>query len=283
MKEIEDVEIELTAKIIKDSKGRIIFAEFDDQEINDNINILKDIIDAYDLDEGKDFDEWLIQKNIYLDSTDITLMIKQTFDTYEYLAQNFFQEYAHDDKLVNAFLTATSDALMEFKDKRDLMKTKEIKIKVGIEDEETYYMDTDDPSIAQAITMISFLRDNLEYIQNTLYTLSVAIHNQTGKIMVIPKIHRGFEKLYTDNNNDLWDAYDEMITVFLLEMSDYLNENKYVLSEIYDKPKVDNRYFIQRNRSMMGIPYGMDEEGEFTKSENMRFNERSFVFPSRLN
>lgn len=283
MKEIEDVGVELTAKIIKDSKGRIIFAEFDDQEINDNIDLLKDIIDAYDLDGGKDFDEWLIQKNIYLDSTDITLMIKQTFDTYGYLAQNFFQEYHHDDKLVNAFLTATSDALMEFKDKRDLMKTKEIKIKIGIEDEESYYMDTDDPSIAQAITMISFLRDNLEYIQNTLYTLSVAIHNQTGKIMVIPKIHRGFEKLYTDNNNDLWDAYDEMITVFLLEMSDYLNENKYVLSEIYDKAKVDNRYFIQRNRSMMGIPYGMDEEGEFTKSENMRFSERSFVFPSRLN
>lgn len=283
MKEIEDAEVELTAKIIKDSKGRIIFAEFDDQEINDNIDLLKDIIDAYDLDGGKHFDEWLIQKNIYLDSTDITLMIKQTFDTYGYLAQNFFQEYTHDDKLVNAFLTATSDALMEFKDKRDLMKTKEIKIKIGIEDEESYYMDTDDPSIAQAITMISFLRDNLEYIQNTLYTLSVAIHNQTGKIMVIPKIHRGFEKLYTDNNNDLWDAYDEMITVFLLEMSDYLNENKYVLSEIYDKAKVDNRYFIQRNRSMMGIPYGMDEEGEFTKSGNMRFSERSFVFPSRLN
>lgn len=283
MKEIEDVEVELTAKIIKDSKGRIIFAEFDDQEINDNINVLKDIIDVYDLTVGKDFDEWLIQKNIYLDSTDITLMIKQTFDTYSYLAQNFFQEYDHDDKLVNAFLTATSDALMEFKDKRDLMKTKEIKIKVGIEDEETYYIDTDETSLAQAITMLSFLRDNLEYIQNTLYTLSVAIHNETGKIMVIPKIHRGFEKLYTDNNNDLWDAYDEMITVFLLEMSDYLNENKYVLCEIYDKPKVDNRYFIQRNRSMMGIPYGMDEEGEFTKSENMRFNERSFVFPSRLN
>lgn len=280
---MEDVKVELTAKIIKDSKGRIIFAEFDDQEINDNINVLKDIIDAYDLDEGKDFDEWLIQKNIYLDSTDITLMIKQTFDTYGYLAQNFFQEYDHNDKLVNAFLTATSDALMEFKDKRDLMKTKEIKIKVGIEDEETYYMDTDDPSLAQAITMLSFLRDNLEYIQNTLYTLSVAIHNQTGKIMVIPKIHRGFEKLYTDNNNDLWDAYDEMVTVFLLEMSDYLNENKYVLSEIYDKRNADNRYFIQRNRSMMGIPYGMDEEGEYTKSENMRFNERSFVYPSRLN
>lgn len=280
---MEDVKVELTAKIIKDSKGRIIFAEFNDQEINDNINVLKDIIDAYDLDEGKDFDEWLIQKNIYLDSTDITLMIKQTFDTYGYLAQNFFQEYDHNDKLVNAFLTATSDALMEFKDKRDLMKTKEIKIKVGIEDEETYYMDTDDPSLAQAITMLSFLRDNLEYIQNTLYTLSVAIHNQTGKIMVIPKIHRGFEKLYTDNNNDLWDAYDEMVTVFLLEMSDYLNENKYVLSEIYDKRNTDNRYFIQRNRSMMGIPYGMDEEGEYTKSENMRFNERSFVYPSRLN
>lgn len=283
MKEIEDVEVELTAKIIKDSKGRIIFAEFDDQEINDNINVLKDIIDVYDLTVGKDFDEWLIQKNIYLDSTDVTLMIKQTFDTYSYLAQNFFQEYDHDDKLVNVFIGATSDALMEFKDKRDLMKTKEIKIKVGIENEETYYMDTDDPSLLQAITMLSFLRDNLEYIQNTLYTLSVAIHNETGKIMVIPKIHRGFEKLYTDNNNDLWDAYDEMITVFLLEMSDYLNENKYVLGEIYDKPKVDNRYFIQRNRSMMGIPYGMDEEGEFTKSENMRFNERSFVFPSRLN
>ena len=280
---MEDVKVELTVKIIKDSKGRIIFAEFNDQEINDNINVLKDIIDAYDLDEGKDFDEWLIQKNIYLDSTDITLMIKQTFDTYGYLAQNFFQEYDHNDKLVNAFLTATSDALMEFKDKRDLMKTKEIKIKVGIEDEETYYMDTDDPSLAQAITMLSFLRDNLEYIQNTLFTLSVAIHNQTGKIMVIPKIHRGFEKLYTDNNNDLWDAYDEMVTVFLLEMSDYLNENKYVLGEIYDKPNADNRYFIQRNRSMMGIPYGMDEEGEFTKSENMRFNERSFVYPSRLN
>lgn len=280
---MEDIKVELTAKIIKDSKGRIIFAEFDDQEINDNINVLKDIIDAYDLDEGKDFDEWLIQKNIYLDSTDITLMIKQTFDTYGYLAQNFFQEYDHNDKLVNAFITATSDALMEFKDKRDLMKTKEIKIKVGIEDEETYYMDTDDPSLAQAITMLSFLRDNLEYIQNTLYTLSVAIHNQTGKIMVIPKIHRGFEKLYTDNNNDLWDAYDEMVTVFLLEMSDYLNENKYVLSEIYDKRNTDNRYFIQRNRSMMGIPYGMDEEGEYTKSENMRFNERSFVYPSRLN
>lgn len=280
---MEDVKVELTAKIIKDSKGRIIFAEFDDQEINDNINVLKDIIDAYDLDEGKDFDEWLIQKNIYLDSTDITLMIKQTFDTYGYLAQNFFQEYDHNDKLVNAFITATSDVLMEFKDKRDLMKTKEIKIKVGIEDEETYYMDTDDPSLAQAITMLSFLRDNLEYIQNTLYTLSVAIHNQTGKIMVIPKIHRGFEKLYTDNNNDLWDAYDEMVTVFLLEMSDYLNENKYVLSEIYDKRNADNRYFIQRNRSMMGIPYGMDEEGEYTKSENMRFNERSFVYPSRLN
>lgn len=280
---MEDVKVELTAKIIKDSKGRIIFAEFNDQEINDNINVLKDIIDAYDLDEGKDFDEWLIQKNIYLDSTDITLMIKQTFDTYGYLVQNFFQEYDHNDKLVNAFITATSDALMEFKDKRDLMKTKEIKIKVGIEDEETYYMDTDDPSLAQAITMLSFLRDNLEYIQNTLYTLSVAIHNQTGKIMVIPKIHRGFEKLYTDNNNDLWDAYDEMVTVFLLEMSDYLNENKYVLSEIYDKRNADNRYFIQRNRSMMGIPYGMDEEGEYTKSENMRFNERSFVYPSRLN
>lgn len=280
---MEDIKVELTAKIIKDSKGRIIFAEFNDQEINDNINVLKDIIDAYDLDEGKDFDEWLIQKNIYLDSTDITLMIKQTFDTYGYLAQNFFQEYDHNDKLVNAFITATSDALMEFKDKRDLMKTKEIKIKVGIEDEETYYMDTDDPSLAQAITMLSFLRDNLEYIQNTLYTLSVAIHNQTGKIMVIPKIHRGFEKLYTDNNNDLWDAYDEMVTVFLLEMSDYLNENKYVLSEIYDKRNADNRYFIQRNRSMMGIPYGMDEEGEYTKSENMRFNERSFVYPSRLN
>ena len=280
---MEDVKVELTAKIIKDSKGRIIFAEFNDQEINDNINVLKDIIDAYDLDEGKDFDEWLIQKNIYLDSTDITLMIKQTFDTYGYLAQNFFQEYDHNDKLVNAFITATSDALMEFKDKRDLMKTKEIKIKVGIEDEETYYMDTDNPSLAQAITMLSFLRDNLEYIQNTLYTLSVAIHNQTGKIMVIPKIHRGFEKLYTDNNNDLWDAYDEMVTVFLLEMSDYLNESKYLLSEIYDKPNADNRYFIQRNRSMMGIPYGMDEEGEYTKSENMRFNERSFVYPSRLN
>ena len=280
---MEDIKVELTAKIIKDSKGRIIFAEFNDQEINDNINVLKDIIDAYDLDEGKDFDEWLIQKNIYLDSTDITLMIKQTFDTYGYLVQNFFQEYDHNDKLVNAFITATSDALMEFKDKRDLMKTKEIKIKVGIEDEETYYMDTDDPSLAQAITMLSFLRDNLEYIQNTLYTLSVAIHNQTGKIMVIPKIHRGFEKLYTDNNNDLWDAYDEMVTVFLLEMSDYLNENKYVLSEIYDKRNADNRYFIQRNRSMMGIPYGMDEEGEYTKSENMRFNERSFVYPSRLN
>lgn len=283
MKEIEDVEVELTAKIIKDSKGRIIFAEFDDQEINDNINALKDIIDAYDLDEGKDFDEWLIQKNIYLDSTDITLMIKQTFDTYGYLAQNFFQEYEHNDKLVNAFLTETSDALMEFKDKRDLMKTKEIKIKVGIEDEETYYMDTDDTSVLQAITMISFLRDNLEYIQNTLFTLSVAIHNEPGKIIVIPKIHRGFEKLYTDNNNDLWDLYDEMVTAFLLEMSDYLNENKYVLSEIYDKAKADNRYFIQRNRSMMGIPYGMDEEGEYIKSENMRFNERSFVFPSRLN
>lgn len=283
MKEIEDVKIELTAKIIKDSKGRIIFAEFDDQEINDNIDLLKDIIDAYDLDEGKDFDEWLIQKNIYLDSTDITLMIKQTFDTYGYLAQNFFQEYGHNDKLVNAFLTTTSDALMEFKDKRDLMKTKEIKIKVGIEDEETYYMDTDETSIAQAITMISFLRDNLEYIQNTLYTLSVAIHNETGKIMVIPKIHRGFEKLYTGINNDLWDLYDEMVTAFLLEMSDYLNENEYVLSEIYDKRNVDNRYFIQRNRSMMGIAYGMDEEGEYTKSENMRFNERSFVFPSRLN
>lgn len=283
MKEIEDVEVELTAKIIKDSKGRIIFAEFDDQEINDNIDVLKDIIDAYDLDEGKDFDEWLIQKNIYLDSTDITLMIKQTFDTYGYLAQNFFQEYEHNDKLVNAFLTETSDALIEFKDKRDLMKTKEIKIKVGIEDEETYYMDTDDTSVLQAITMISFLRDNLEYIQNTLFTLSVAIHNEPGKIIVIPKIHRGFEKLYTDNNNDLWDLYDEMVTAFLLEMSDYLNENKYVLSEIYDKAKADNRYFIQRNRSMMGIPYGMDEEGEYTKSENMRFNERSFVFPSRLN
>lgn len=283
MKEIEDVEVELTAKIIKDSKGRIIFAEFDDQEINDNINVLKDIIDAYDLDEGKDFDEWLIQKNIYLDSTDITLMIKQTFDTYAYLAQNFFQEYNHDDKLVNVFIGATSDALMEFKDKRDLMKTKEIKIKVGIEDEETYYMDTDDPSLLQAITMLSFLRDNLEYIQNTLYTLSVAIHNETGKIIVIPKIHRGFEKLYTGINNDLWDVYDEMVTAFLLEMSDYLNENKYVLSEIYDKPNVDNRYFIQRNRSMMGIPYGMDEEGEYTKSENMRLIERSFVFPSRLN
>ena len=283
MKEIEDVEVELTAKIIKDSKGRIIFAEFDDQEINDNINVLKDIIDAYDLDEGKDFDEWLIQKNIYLDSTDITLMIKQTFDTYGYLAQNFFQEYNHDDKLVNVFIGATSDALMEFKDKRDLMKTKEIKIKVGIEDEETYYMDTDDPSLLQAITMLSFLRDNLEYIQNTLYTLSVAIHNETGKIIVIPKIHRGFEKLYTGINNDLWDVYDEMVTAFLLEMSDYLNENKYVLSEIYDKRNVDNRYFIQRNRSMMGIPYGMDEEGEYTKSENMRLIERSFVFPSRLN
>lgn len=283
MKEIEDVEVELTAKIIKDSKGRIIFAEFDDQEINDNINVLKDIIDAYDLDEGKDFDEWLIQKNIYLDSTDITLMIKQTFDTYGYLAQNFFQEYNHDDKLVNVFIGATSDALMEFKDKRDLMKTKEIKIKVGIENEETYYMDTDDPSLLQAITMVSFLRDNLEYIQNTLYTLSVAIHNETGKIIVIPKIHRGFEKLYTGINNDLWDVYDEMVTAFLLEMSDYLNENKYVLSEIYDKRNVDNRYFIQRNRSMMGIPYGMDEEGEFTKSENMRLIERSFVFPSRLN
>lgn len=283
MKEIEDVEVELTAKIIKDSKGRIIFAEFDDQEINDNINVLKDIIDAYDLDEGKDFDEWLIQKNIYLDSTDITLMIKQTFDTYAYLAQNFFQEYNHDDKLVNVFIGATSDALMEFKDKRGLMKTKEIKIKVGIEDEETYYMDTDDPSVLQAITMLSFLRDNLEYIQNTLYTLSVAIHNETGKIIVIPKIHRGFEKLYTGINNDLWDLYDEMVTAFLLEMSDYLNENKYVLSEIYDKRNVDNRYFIQRNRSMMGIPYGMDEEGEYTKSENMRLIERSFVFPSRLN
>lgn len=283
MKEIEDVEVELTAKIIKDSNGRIIFAEFDDQEINDNINALKDIIDAYDLDEGKDFDEWLIQKNIYLDSTDITLMIKQTFDTYGYLAQNFFQEYNHDDKLVNAFITATSDALMEFKDKRDLMKTKEIKIKVGIEDEETYYMDTDDTSVLQAITMISFLRDNLEYIQNTLFTLSVAIHNQTGKIIVIPKIHRGFEKLYTGINNDLWDLYDEMVTAFLLEMSDYLNENEYVLSEIYDKRNVDNRYFIQRNRSMMGIPYGMDEEGEYIKSENMRLIERSFVFPSRLN
>ena len=283
MKEIEDVEVELTAKIIKDSNGRIIFAEFDDQEINDNINVLKDIIDAYDLDEGKDFDEWLIQKNIYLDSTDITLMIKQTFDTYAYLAQNFFQEYNHDDKLVNAFLTATSDALMEFKDKRDLMKTKEIKIKVGIEDEETYYMDTDETSVLQAITMVSFLRDNLEYIQNTLYTLSIAIHNETGKIIVIPKIHRGFEKLYTGINNDLWDVYDEMVTAFLLEMSDYLNENKYVLSEIYDKRNVDNRYFIQRNRSMMGIPYGMDEEGEYTKSENMRLIERSFVFPSRLN
>lgn len=283
MKEIEDVEVELTAKIIKDSKGRIIFAEFDDQEINDNINVLKDIIDAYDLDEGKDFDEWLIQKNIYLDSTDITLMIKQTFDTYAYLAQNFFQEYDHNDKLVNAFLAATSDALMEFKDKRDLMKTKEIKIKVGIENEETYYMDTDDPSVLQAITMLSFLRDNLEYIQNTLYTLSVAIHNETGKIIVIPKIHRGFEKLYTGINNDLWDVYDEMVTAFLLEMSDYLNENKYVLSEIYDKRNVDNRYFIQRNRSMMRIPYGMDEEGEYTKSENMRLIERSFVFPSRLN
>ena len=283
MKEIEDVEVELTAKIIKDSNGRIIFAEFDDQEINDNINALKDIIDAYDLDEGKDFDEWLIQKNIYLDSTDITLMIKQTFDTYGYLAQNFFQEYDHNDKLVNAFITATSDALMEFKDKRDLMKTKEIKIKVGIEDEETYYMDTDDTSVLQAITMISFLRDNLEYIQNTLYTLSVAIHNQTGKIIVIPKIHRGFEKLYTGINNDLWDVYDEMVTAFLLEMSDYLNENEYVLSEIYDKRNVDNRYFIQRNRSMMRIPYGMDEEGEYIKSENMRLIERSFVFPSRLN
>lgn len=283
MKEIEDVEVELTAKIIKDSKGRIIFAEFDDQEINDNIDVLKDIIDAYDLDEGKDFDEWLIQKNIYLDSTDITLMIKQTFDTYGYLAQNFFQEYEHNDKLVNAFLTETSDALIEFKDKRDLMKTKEIKIKVGIEDEETYYMDTDDTSVLQAITMISFLRDNLEYIQNTLFTLSVAIHNEPGKIMVIPKIHRGFEKLYTGTNSDLWDLYDEMVTAFLLEMSDYLNENKYVLSEIYDKPKVDNRYFIQRNRSMMGIPYGMDEEGEYIKSEDMRFSERSFVFPSRLN
>lgn len=283
MKEIEDVEVELTAKIIKDSKGRIIFAEFDDQEINDNINTLKDIINAYDLDEGKDFDEWLIQKNIYLDSTDITLMIKQTFDTYGYLAQNFFQEYDHNDKLVNAFITATSDALMEFKDKRDLMKTKEIKIKVGIEDEETYYMDTDDTSVLQAITMISFLRDNLEYIQNTLFTLSIAIHNEPGKIIVIPKIHRGFEKLYTGINNDLWDLYDEMVTAFLLEMSDYLNENEYVLSEIYDKRNVDNRYFIQRNRSMMGIPYGMDEEGEYTKSENMRFNERSFVFPSRLN
>lgn len=283
MKEIEDVKVELTVKIIKDSKGRIIFAEFDDQEINDNINVLKDIIDAYDLDEGKDFDEWLIQKNIYLDSTDITLMIKQTFDTYGYLAQNFFQEYNHDDKLVNVFIGATSDALMEFKDKRDLMKTKEIKIKVGIENEETYYMDTDDPSLLQAITMLSFLRDNLEYIQNTLYTLSVAIHNETGKIIVIPKIHRGFEKLYTGINNDLWDVYDEMVTAFLLEMSDYLNENKYVLSEIYDKRNVDNRYFIQRNRSMMGIPYGMDEEGEFTKSEDMRLIERSFVFPSRLN
>ena len=283
MKEMEDVKVELTVKIIKDSKGRIIFAEFDDQEINDNINVLKDIIDAYDLDEGKDFDEWLIQKNIYLDSTDITLMIKQTFDTYGYLAQNFFQEYNHDDKLVNVFIGATSDALMEFKDKRDLMKTKEIKIKVGIENEETYYMDTDDPSLLQAITMVSFLRDNLEYIQNTLYTLSVAIHNETGKIIVIPKIHRGFEKLYTGINNDLWDVYDEMVTAFLLEMSDYLNENKYVLSEIYDKRNVDNRYFIQRNRSMMGIPYGMDEEGEFTKSENMRLIERSFVFPSRLN
>lgn len=283
MKEMEDVKVELTVKIIKDSKGRIIFAEFDDQEINDNINVLKDIIDAYDLDEGKDFDEWLIQKNIYLDSTDITLMIKQTFDTYGYLAQNFFQEYNHDDKLVNVFIGATSDALMEFKDKRDLMKTKEIKIKVGIEDEETYYMDTDDPSLLQAITMLSFLRDNLEYIQNTLYTLSVAIHNETGKIIVIPKIHRGFEKLYTGINNDLWDVYDEMVTAFLLEMSDYLNENKYVLSEIYDKRNVDNRYFIQRNRSMMGIPYGMDEEGEYTKSENMRLIERSFVFPSRLN
>lgn len=283
MKEMEDVKVELTAKIIKDSKGRIIFAEFDDQEINDNINVLKDIIDAYDLDEGKDFDEWLIQKNIYLDSTDITLMIKQTFDTYAYLAQNFFQEYNHDDKLVNVFIAATSDALMEFKDKRDLMKTKEIKIKVGIENEETYYMDTDDPSLLQAITMLSFLRDNLEYIQNTLYTLSVAIHNETGKIIVIPKIHRGFEKLYTGINNDLWDLYDEMVTAFLLEMSDYLNENKYVLSEIYDKRNVDNRYFIQRNRSMMGIPYGMDEEGEYTKSENMRLIERSFVFPSRLN
>ena len=283
MKEMEDVKVELTAKIIKDSKGRIIFAEFDDQEINDNINVLKDIIDAYDLDEGKDFDEWLIQKNIYLDSTDITLMIKQTFDTYAYLAQNFFQEYNHDDKLVNVFIGATSDALMEFKDKRDLMKTKEIKIKVGIEDEETYYMDTDDPSLLQAITMLSFLRDNLEYIQNTLYTLSVAINNKTGKFIVIPKIHRGFEKLYTGINNDLWDLYDEMVTAFLLEMSDYLNENKYVLSEIYDKRNVDNRYFIQRNRSMMGIPYGMDEEGEYTKSENMRLIERSFVFPSRLN
>lgn len=283
MKEMEDVKVELTVKIIKDSKGRIIFAEFDDQEINDNINVLKDIIDAYDLDAGKDFDEWLIQKNIYLDSTDITLMIKQTFDTYGYLAQNFFQEYDHDDKLVNVFIGATSDALMEFKDKRDLMKTKEIKIKVGIENEETYYMDTDDPSLLQAITMLSFLRDNLEYIQNTLYTLSVAIHNETGKIIVIPKIHRGFEKLYTGINNDLWDVYDEMVTTFLLEMSDYLNENKYVLSEIYDKRNVDNRYFIQRNRSMMGIPYGMDEEGEFTKSENMRLIERSFVFPSRLN
>lgn len=283
MKEMEDVKVELTVKIIKDSKGRIIFAEFDDQEINDNINTLKDIIDAYDLDEGKDFDEWLIQKNIYLDSTDISLMIKQTFDTYAYLAQNFFQEYNHDDKLVNVFIGATSDALMEFKDKRDLMKTKEIKIKVGIEDEETYYMDTDDPSLLQAITMLSFLRDNLEYIQNTLYTLSVAIHNETGKIIVIPKIHRGFEKLYTGINNDLWDVYDEMVTAFLLEMSDYLNENKYVLSEIYDKRNVDNRYFIQRNRSMMGIPYGMDEEGEYTKSENMRLIERSFVFPSRLN
>lgn len=283
MKEIKDVEVELTAKIMEDSKGRIIFAEFDDQEITDNIDVLKDIIDVYDLTGGKDFDEWLIQKNIYLDSTDIAFMIKQTFDTYAYLAQNFFQQYPHDDKLVNAFLTATSDALMEFKDKRDLMKTKEIKIKVGIEDEETYYMDTNDPSLAQGITMISFLRDNLEYIQNTLYTLSVAINNKTGKIMVIPKIHRGFEKLYTDNNSDLWDLYDEMVTAFLLEMSDYLNENKYVLGEIYDKPNVDNRYFIQRNRSMMGIPYGMDEEGEYTKSENMRLIGRNFIFPSMLN
>ena len=283
MKEIKDVEVELTAKIMEDSKGRIIFAEFDDQEINDNMDALRDIIDVYDLTGGKDFDEWLIQKNIYLDSTDISLMIKQTFDAYGYLAQNFFQEYNHDDKLVNTFLTATSDTLMEFKDKRDLMKTKEIKIKVGIENEETYYMDTNDPSLVQAMTMISFLRDNLEYIQNTLYTLSVAINNKTGKFIVIPKIHRGFEKLYTGINNDLWDVYDEMVTAFLLEMSDYLNESKYVLSEIYDKPNVDNRYFMQRNRSMMGIPYGMDEEGEYTKSENMRLIGRNFIFPSMLN
>ena len=82
MKEIKDVEVELTAKIMEDSKGRIIFAEFDDQEINDNMDALRDIIDVYDLTGGKDFDEWLIQKNIYLDSTDISLMIKQTFDAY---------------------------------------------------------------------------------------------------------------------------------------------------------------------------------------------------------